>query len=278
MVESPDIDSRFQFAQSVILEAGAIAKEYFGRISSLTVKNKGLHDLVSEADVNTETFIRQSLKQQFPDDLFLGEESAAESAANVKEALSAENKQGIWVVDPIDGTQPFLNGIPSWCISMAYVFDNQTQFGVIYDATRNELFAGGLSYPATLNGNKIRPHAGRDFSQGLVSIGFSARTSPDFLFSATHKLLENQGMFFRNGSGALTLAYVACGRLMGHVEPHMHSWDCLGGLSIVEAAGGRTSNFLVDNALIKGNWVVGATASVYEQLLSMLPVSDTDKK
>jgi myo-inositol-1(or 4)-monophosphatase len=274
MIDSDTIDSRFQFAQSVILEAGAIAKEYFGRISALTVKNKGLHDLVSEADVNTERFISQSLKRQFPDDLFFGEESAAESRATVKEALGATNKRGIWVVDPIDGTQPFLNGIPSWCISMAYVFDNQIQFGLIYDATRNELFAGGLAYAATLNGNGIKPHAGRDFSQGLVSIGFSARTSADFLFTATDKLLASQGMFFRNGSGALTLAYVACGRLMGHVEPHMHSWDCLGGLSIIKAAGGRINDFLVDDALIKGGWVVGATPSVYEQLLAMLPSPD----
>ncbi|MDR3612582.1 MAG: inositol monophosphatase [Candidatus Obscuribacterales bacterium] len=271
MIDSDTINSRFQFAQSVILEAGAIAKEYFGRISALTIKNKGLHDLVSEADINTERFISQSLKQQFPDDLFFGEESAVESTSSVKEALSATNKRGIWVVDPIDGTQPFLNGIPSWCISMAYVFDNQIQFGVIYDATRNELFTGGLAHPATLNGNEIKPHAGRDFSQGLVSIGFSARTSVNFLFTATAKLLENQGMFFRNGSGALSLAYVACGRLMGHVEPHMHSWDCLGGLSIIKAAGGRINDFLVDDALIKGGWVVGATPSIYEQLLAMLP-------
>jgi myo-inositol-1(or 4)-monophosphatase len=271
MIDSNAIDSRFRIAQSVILEAGAIAKEYFGRISALTVKNKGPHDLVSEADVQTERFISQSLQRQFPDDLFFGEESATESTASVKEALNTENKRGIWVVDPIDGTQPFLNGIPSWCISMAYVLDNQIQFGVIYDATRNELFAGGLTQAATLNGNAIKTHSGRTLSQGLVSIGFSARTSPDFLFSATATLLEHQGMFFRNGSGALTLAYVACGRLMGHVEPHMHSWDCLGGLSIVKAAGGKVNDFLVGDALTTGGSVVGATASVYETLLAMLP-------
>lgn len=270
-----DIDGRFKFAQSLILEAGGIAREYFGQISTLTVKNKGLHDLVSEADVSTERFIKQSIKSQFASDLFLGEESANESTQTIKEALnsSVSTTTGIWVVDPIDGTQPFLNGIPSWCISIAYVLANQIQFGVIYDPMRNELFAGGLAQTATLNGNPIKPHPGREFSQGLVSIGFSARTSTQFLFDATAKLLESKGMFYRNGSGALTLAYVACGRLMGHIEPHMYAWDCLGGLSIIAAAGGRVNNFPLDETLLKGSWVAAATPPLYEPLLSMLPAT-----
>jgi myo-inositol-1(or 4)-monophosphatase len=77
-------------------------------------------------------------------------------------------------------------------------------------------------------------------------------------------------MFFRNGTGALSLAYVAAGRLLGHVEPHMHSWDCLGAIAIIEAAGGRANKFLVGDALLKGNRVVAGGPAVYQQLDSLL--------
>ena len=77
-------------------------------------------------------------------------------------------------------------------------------------------------------------------------------------------------MLFRNGSGALSLAYVAAGRLLGHVEPHMYSWDCLGAMAIIEAAGGRVNEFLVGDALIKGNRVIAGPPRLFGQLQSLL--------
>ena len=255
------VNARFSVAKSVILEAGALASSYFSRIGTLTVKSKGAHDLVSEADLNTELLIRDSFAKYFPGDAFLGEESGLSSF---------EEGQGVWVVDPIDGTQPFLNDMAMWCVSIAYVVDGKLEFGLIYDPTRNELFAGGKRFPATLNDRPIATHPGRDLSTGLVSLGFSARSPHEFLFSSLTKLLAHRGMFFRNGSGALSLAYVAAGRLLGHVEPHMNSWDCLGALAIIEAAGGRANEFLVGDALLRGNRVVAGTAAVFEQLGSLL--------
>jgi myo-inositol-1(or 4)-monophosphatase len=252
---------RFDAAKAVIMAAGALASDYFNEIGTLTVKVKGAHDLVSEADLNTEKLIRDSFAEQFPNDFFFGEETGLSSL---------EQGHGIWVVDPIDGTQPFLNGMPMWCISIAYVESGKIEFGLIYDPCRNELFAGGRDIPATLNGRPIAVHQGRDFSAGMVSIGYSARSPEDFLFSSLTKLIAQKGMFFRNGSGALSLAYVGAGRLLGHVEPHMNSWDCLAGIAIIEAAGGKVSNFLVGDALLKGNSLVAGTPSLFEGLSSLL--------
>ncbi|WP_158790337.1 inositol monophosphatase [Granulicella sp. L60] len=260
-LQEDSILGRFKVAQSVIRKAGSLANEYFGRLGSLTIKSKGSHDLVSEADVNTELLIRNSFKEKFPDDSFFGEESGH---------TEFSPGHGIWVVDPIDGTQPFLSGMPNWCISIAYVLDGQLQFGLVYNPPCDELFAGGRAFPATVNGNPIAAHSGTDLSTGLVSIGFSPRSPHSFLFDSLTKLLDQKGMFFRNGSGALSLAYVAAGRLLGHVEPHMHSWDCLGAIAIIEAAGGRVNEFLVGDALLKGNRVVAGGAAVYHQLDSLL--------
>lgn len=252
---------RFETARSVILEAGALANEYFARLATLTVTSKGSHDLVSEADVQTEILIRDRLQKQFPEDGFLGEESGHTPAGA---------GGGIWVVDPIDGTQPFLSGLPNWCVAIAYVLDAKIEFGLIYNPPCNELFAGGNDFPATVNGRPIAAHPGTDLSAGMVSIGYSARLPPAFLFTAFSRLLEHKGMFFRNGSGALSLAYVAGGRLLGHVEPHMHPWDCLGAIAIIQAAGGRVNEFVVSDALLQGTRVVAGAPAVFGLLESLL--------
>jgi myo-inositol-1(or 4)-monophosphatase len=260
-LQKDPIRGRFEIAQSVILEAGALANEYFARIGTLTVRSKGSHDLVSEADVNTELLIRDSFKKHFPEDAFFGEESGYSRF---------EAGGGVWVVDPIDGTQPFLSGMPNWCISIAYMRDEILEFGLVYNPPCNELFAGGKAFPATVNGRPITVHSGTDLSAGLVSVGFSPRTPYSFLFNSLTKLLDQNGMFFRNGSGALSLAYVAGGRLLGHIEPHMHSWDCLGAIAIIEAAGGQVNEYLVGDALFKGNRVVAGSPALYAQLESLL--------
>jgi myo-inositol-1(or 4)-monophosphatase len=253
--------TRFDYGHSVIVEAGALANGYFKQFSSLTIKNKGVHDLVSEADVNTELFIKESFAKRFPDDAFFGEETGPSAL---------ESSRGVWVVDPIDGTQPFLSGLPNWCISIAYVLDGVLEFGLIFNPPMNELFVGGKIFPATVNGELIAPNPGKDFSAGLISVGFSPRSPHEFLFSAFRKLLDQNGMFYRNGSGALSLVYVASGRLLGHVEPHMHSWDCLAAIAIIEAAGGKVNDFLVGDALLKGNRVVAGTSATFAQLETLL--------
>lgn len=255
------LNVRFARAQAVIKEAGALANGYFKKLKSLTVKSKGSHDLVSEADLNTELLIKDSLTKSFPDDAFFGEETGASAL---------DGARGVWVVDPIDGTQPFLSGIPNWCISIAYVFDNAVEFGLIYNPPVDELFVGGKQFPATVNGAPIAPIDATDFSSGLVSVGFSPRSPREFLFGSLTKLMDNKGMFFRNGSGALSLVYVGAGRLLGHVEPHMWSWDCLAAIAINEAAGAKVNDFLTGDALLKGNRVVAGPAGVYDQLETLL--------
>ncbi|MBI2811431.1 MAG: inositol monophosphatase [Candidatus Melainabacteria bacterium] len=252
---------RFDVAQKVIREAGELANDYFKKLSSLTIKSKGSHDLVSEADLNTELLIKESFAKHFPDDAFFGEETGASAV---------DTARGIWVVDPIDGTQPFLFSMPNWCISIAYILDGVIEFGLIYSPPVDELFVGGKNFPATVNGVPMTPNPGTDFSAGLVSIGYSSRTPREFLFDSLTKLLDNKGMFFRNGSGALSLVYVACGRLLGHVEPHMHSWDCFGAIAIIEAAGGKVNPFVVSEALLKGTRVVAGTVALHDQLETLV--------
>src|SRR6185369_1546173 len=191
--------------------------------------SKGPQDMASEADLNTELLIRNRLKEKFPEDAFLGEETGRTDFAS---------GQGIWVVDPIDGTQPFISGLTGWCVSIAFVLNGSLEIGLIGSPSRGELFAGHRGAGATLNGEPIRVRSATRLTDGIVGVGYSPRVKPDEFLPLFSRLLSQGAMFYRDGSGALTLCYVACGRLIGYIEPHINSWDCLGALAIIQAAGG----------------------------------------
>ena len=254
------LSERYTFARSLIRDAGDLALGYFRSRDTLTVKSKGAQDMASEADLNTELLIKERLGQHFPEDAFLGEETG----------ITAHGPgQGIWVVDPIDGTQPFISGLSSWCVSIAFVQDNVLKFGMVYAPARDELFAGGVDFPATLNDRPVDKHPGRSVRDGICGVGYSPRVRPDEFLPMFGRLLQRGGMFYREGSGALTLCYVASGRLLGYIEPHINSWDCLGAIAVIRAAGLTTNDFLADDGLNKGNRVIAGNEAVYAELVSI---------
>lgn len=258
---SNDVTERYELAHTLILDAGAVAEEFFGRLAELTVNSKGVQDVVTEADVAVEVMIKERLAAAFPQDAFVGEETGSNVAAG---------SSGIWVVDPIDGTQPFISGMTNWCISMAYVQDGVLEFGLVYNPPLGELFVGGLSVPAMLNGRPIAVHPGQALTDGITSVGYSPRIGADDIIPVMDRLLRRGGTFFRSGSGALALCYVACGRLLGYVEPQINSWDCLGAVAIIRAAGGITNDYLTGNALLEGNHLVAGPPAVFAALTDVL--------
>ncbi|WLS10569.1 inositol monophosphatase (plasmid) [Shinella sumterensis] len=251
---------RYAFALTLIRDAGDLAHGYFRQRDSLTIKSKGAQDMASEADLNTELLIKERLAVAFPEDAFFGEETGISTYAP---------GQGIWVVDPIDGTQPFISGLSSWCVSIAFVQDNELKFGMVYAPARDELFAGGVDFAATLNGRPVERHPGRSVREGICGVGYSPRVKPDEFLPMFGRLLHAGGMFYREGSGALTLCYVASGRLLGYIEPHINSYDCLGAIAVIRAAGLKTNDFLADDGLNKGNRVIAGNDAVYAALLEI---------
>ena len=256
-----ELQERHDFALSLIQEAGALALSYFQRLDELTIKSKGLQDMASEADLNTEILIRDRLKQRFPEDGFLGEETGRSELGK---------KNCIWVVDPIDGTQPFISGMTGWCVSIALVVDGVNEMGFVFAPARNELFAGWRGGQATLNG---RPVSVRDVSaltEGILATGYSLRVGTDKFVPFFANLLREGAMFYREGSGALSLCYVACGRLIGYAELHINSWDCLGAIAVIEAAGGRVSDFLANDGLWKGNRLAAGPPRLFPHIAELV--------
>jgi myo-inositol-1(or 4)-monophosphatase len=254
-------DVRFNTGLEILHEAGALALDYFNARETLTIQSKGPQDVVSEADMQTELLIRRRLAEAFPEDAFLGEETGRTEYAR---------EQGIWVVDPIDGTQPFVSGLTSWCVSMAYLKAEVLQFGMVFAPARNELFAGGLEIPATANGKPVARHAAKSVRDGITFAGYSPKAAPVEFLPAFTRFLDAGGMFYRDGSGALGLCYVAAGRLIGFYEPMIKSWDCLGALAVVHAAGLKHNDFLANDGLHNGNPLLAANAEVYSELRDLI--------
>src|SRR5690606_27101593 len=175
-----------------------------------------------------------------------------------------------WVVDPIDGTSCFIHGQRSWCVAIALVHAARTVAGLIYDPNADELFSAIEGEGARLNGEPISVDLHTDLEHGLTSIGANYRVEPHLISGFIHELLQTGGMFVRSGSGALSLAHVACGRLAAYYEPHMNAWDCIAAQCIIREAGGWTNDFFAEGSLTDGAPVIGCAPQLREPILALI--------
>ncbi len=259
---SDGLTERFEFGAQLIVEAAALAQRYYESQASLTVRSKGTQDMVSEADAEVEKLIRGAIEARFPGDAFFGEEFGHNEV---------EGATDIWIVDPIDGTQPFLCELSSWCVSIGFARGGLLEMGFVAAPARAEIFMGRRGHGASLNGRPIHVSDSTRLDDGLLSIGMSPRIGPDEILPIVDKLLRQGVVYYREGSGALSLAYVAAGRLIGYIESHLNSWDGAGGVAIVEAAGGRVNDFLAGDALRTGGPVIATNEALYPALEAALP-------
>lgn len=264
--ELADLDvtltARYDFAKRVALAAAERGMAYYARRRSLTVEHKGgdMQDVVSIADQDVETFIRGELAAHFPEDGIVGEEGGS----------GGLQARCIWVIDPIDGTACFLNGLHNWCVSIGLLVDGEPLLGAIADPNHDELFHGFIGRGAFVNDTPLNAHDAVHVREGLVGVGTTHRAGKEHFLPLLSGLLDEGGMFVRNGSGALMTAYVAAGRLIGYYETHLKSWDCLAGLVLVREAGGRHNDFLRSDGLLGGNPYLVAAPGVYAQLAALI--------
>lgn len=252
-------EDRQQFAIQLCQEAGATALSYFSDRAGLAVDQKGAQDWVSEADRNVELLIRERLSDAWSEDGIYGEEHAPKPGSSGFD----------WVIDPIDGTTNFINGIPSWTIVLAGVSGGQTEVGVIHDPNVGETYAALSGAGATLNGVHMQVASGKPLDSGTVAVGYSNRVTPENVIPVISGLIRHGAMYHRNASGALSIAYVAAGRLLGYMEEHMNAWDCLAGQLLVEEAGGRVEPQDANAMIRDGGRVVVGTADVFETLVEI---------
>lgn len=257
--------NRFEIAKKIALEAGALALDYFYRRDALVIENKRhITDLVSEADREVEILIRGALRNAFPHDGQLGEEHGLE-----------EGTSGyLWVIDPIDGTAPFLSGLPGWCVSVGLNNGKDNVLGAIFAPVLGEIFSGGRGLGAFVNDRPVSAIKG-DLRAAMVGFGMNDRIPLKSAMELISDLSEAGVNWSRYGSGALMLAFVGAGRLSGYCEPRMSLWDCSAGYAIVEGAGGRVRPFPLGEDPSKPAPVLAAGPNAFEELTAIAAFSST---
>ncbi len=262
------LDTRYFLAQTIAMHAGLMALDLFRRREQLVIELKGVQDMVSAADRDVEKHIKAQVHGVFPGDGFLGEEGGADLG----------EADYVWVVDPIDGTACFVNGMHSWCVSIAVLFRGEPLIGVVFDPNTNELFHARVGGGAFCGSKPIQVHPGTMLKDGILGVGTSFRVGVDDFIPFLEAVLHDEGMFIRNGSGALMIAYVAAGRLIGYYEPHMNAWDALAGLVLVKEAGGMFNAFMENNGLLHGNPVLAGNPDVWRRLAVHAGILTPEKK
>nr|WP_084355008.1 inositol monophosphatase family protein [Primorskyibacter marinus] len=254
-------------AAEITCAAGRLARAYFADLGNLCVSRKGHQDFVSAADHAVELLMRERLRSEFPDDAVIGEEHDP-----------IEGTSGFtWVIDPIDGTTNFVSGIPAWTVVLAGVQDGRTVCGVIYDPCHDELFVAMEGKGAWMNREILQIGRGTDLLSGSLGLGYSNRRDARGVVRLIELLLARGGVFVRNASGALSLAYVASGRFLGYIEEHMNAWDCLAGQLLISEAGGRIEHQSTADILRDGGRIVVAAPGVFEEVQKLADSAFKDK-
>lgn len=239
--------------------AGAkILQQYFN--GSFTVSSKSnINDLVTQADKESETAIFEVIRNNFPNHYILSEEAGdLKMDSNIK-----------WIIDPIDGTVNFANGIPICCVSIGVEKDGKMILGAVYNPFMNEFFFAETGFGATLNENKIKVSDKSDLSRSCLVTGFpySYLDEPNGPLEVFEKLIRNNIPVRRLGSAAIDLCWVAAGRFDGFYEHKLNAWDSAAGFLILEEAGGKVTDF-------KGNYyspyqpqILATNGKIHDDLL-----------
>jgi len=213
-------------------EAGRLIMTYFER--RIGYEYKGDVDLVTEADRASEKLIVERIRQHFPSHDIVGEEGTRKDTGSDYR----------WYVDPLDGTTNFAHGYPVFCVSLGVEGTDGIVAGVLYDPTRDELFAAEKGSGASLNGRPIQVSKTKKLSESLLATGFPSHKrhkNPNIHFY--HQLTLRSHGLRRAGSAALDLANVASGRYDGFWEFNLNPWDTAAGVLLVTEAGGTVSRF-----------------------------------
>lgn len=251
------------FAVEIARDAGKILLDKFGK--KINISKKGDIDLVTEADLASEKFIIEKVKSHYPNHSILAEESG--------EAVLIGDSKWKWIIDPLDGTTNFAHGYPCFCVTLAVEHNAEIVIGVTYDPTRDELFTAEKGKGATLNNKQIRVSETEKMGDAMLVTGFPYDISQREHFERHFvKMLLGSRAVRRDGSAAIDLAYVACGRFDGFWEEGLKAWDVAAGILLIEEAGGQVSYFDGSKYSIYQPPLCASNTLIHPEMLNILSV------
>jgi myo-inositol-1(or 4)-monophosphatase len=249
------------YIENLARQAGVILRTGYSKEHE--VNYKGVIDLVTEVDHQSEAFLLGEVQKDFPDHHIFSEESG----------VIQGNDEHIWYIDPLDGTVNYAHHVPLFSVSIAYAHLGVLTLGAVYDPMREEMFLAERGNGATLNGKPLRASSTTDLQRSLLVTGFpydAWNTEQDNFANFVRFAKLSQGVR-RLGSAALDLCYVASGRFDGFWELALKPWDVAAGGLICEEAGAHITNVNGENDYISPpQSVIAATPGIHARMLEEL--------
>ena len=243
--------------------AGEILRAGFGKVHQ--IDRKGVIDLVTEVDRESEAFLLAEIEKNFPDSQAVGEEGGRLTGSG----------DGKWYIDPIDGTTNYTHGLPIFAVSIAYEKAARLVLGVVYNPIQEELYAAERGGGAHLNGQVLKVKTIAELADSLLVTGFpyDIRSNPDNNLAEYERFSKRSHGVRRLGSAALDLCYVAAGRIDGFWEKRLNAWDVAAGALIVQEAGGKVTD--IDGGpdfMSEPHSVLAANKALHAEMLKVLRI------
>lgn len=233
MTELSELRRRNEHLDAALEAASRGARIHREYDSDEDARLKSPQQLVTEADVDIEQQVKESIADRFPTHAFVGEEEGSEG-----------DSEHVWHVDPIDGTMDFVFDLPHSSVSIGLVVDGRREVGVVVHPETDTTYAAVRGEGAFRDGDPISVTSETDLDRSLFGVGFSRHDADSEAVRAAFEFLIGETLGIRRyGSSALTLSYVADGTLSGFVHRNLGSWDVAAGTLLVEEAGGVVRNF-----------------------------------
>jgi len=246
--------------EQTIKDAGQLALTYFSKLNTIEISKKSPRDLVTEADVAVELFIKDRLLSLSPDFGFFGEESGKVSG-----------KRGRWIVDPIDGTHSFVRGQYFWSISIALEIEGELSLGAVYAPRLNDLYIGEKGKGALKNGKSIQKSNTDQLSEAMVCTGFACLRAnlAENNLARFCRIAEKTRDQRRFGSAALDICFVADGQLDVFWEQQLNLYDIAAGILIASEVGATVTDFS-GNQVLNPKEVLITNGKILGQILELM--------
>ena len=219
------------------------------------VRYTGRFNPVTEVDLESQRLIREILLTYNPNHDFLGEEGAPRESGSEFQ----------WIVDPLDGTKNFAHSYPHFCVSIGLSYQDKVVVGVVHDPMRGETFSAFRGGGAFLDGTAISVSSTGEMERALLVTGFAAATAVDYRIFQSFD--ENCEGVRRDGSAALNLCYLACGRLDGYFQRNLSPWDIAAGTLLVEEAGGMVTDYAGGRFRLDGRQLLASNVHLHGEMV-----------
>lgn len=257
------LSANLNVMQKAARKAGRALVKDFREVENLQVSMKGAGDFVSRADIRAEQIIKSELMNARPTYGWLAEEGGEEPGADPTRR---------WIVDPLDGTTNFLHGLAHWAVSIALEHKGQIVAGVVYDASKDEMFFAEKGEGAWMNDSRLRVSGRERLIEGIFATGlpFGGRSDLPQTLQDLARLLPATAGVRRFGAASLDLTYVAAGRYDGFWERRLKPWDLAAGLLIAREAGALVQPVIEGREILDEGAVICANNAIFEKFAKII--------